>query len=254
LIAQGDILLQNGEYQKAIGYFNDVISYDINESYGYYGLARTYDAMKSTSKAIENYEKAIEISPDNADYKADYQKFLVQNKLKAEPTEAVSQPTAPKEEVKALDDEMSLIKSGDGFYNQKKYDEAIKKYNKALELNPSNEVTCLKLGNLYKIKKDAANSSLSYQKALKIDPEYTDAWFNLGLVYAEVGNYSDSKKCFARVITLNPDYAYAYYATALAYEAEKNNAKAIEYYQSFIKVNKDAKENQAVAEKINSLR
>jgi len=41
---------------------------------------------------------------------------------------------------------------------------------------------------------------------------------------------------------------------ALAYEAEQNNVKAIEYYQSFIKINKDAKENQSVINKINSLR
>jgi len=95
---------------------------------------------------------------------------------------------------------------------------------------------------------------LNYQKALKIDPTYTDAWFNLGLVYAEVNNYADSMKCFARVINLNPNYAYAYYAMALAYEAEQNNVKAIEYYQSFIKINKDAKENQSVINKINSLR
>jgi len=255
LIAQGNIFLDGGQYAKALPYFNDVISYDINESCGYYGLAKAYENMGSDSKATENYEKAIDISPDNAQFKADYEKFVAKNKAKNQPVkpDVVSQPS-PKDEVKELADEESLIKSGDGFYNQKKYDDAIKKYTQATKIGEDNAVTYLKLGNLYKIKKDATNSSLNYQKALKIDPTYTDAWFNLGLVYAEVNNYADSKKCFARVINLNPNYAYAYYAMALAYEAEQNNVKAIEYYQSFIKINKDEKENKAVVDKINSLR
>jgi len=257
LSSQGYLLLEKGDNRSAISCFNEVIGYDVNEASAYHGLAQAYEKLNSIEKATENYEKAIDIEPDNKDYRSDYEKFIAKNKLKnnvvAEEKTKLPQPIVPKAQI-VPDNEHALIKAGDSLYNQKKYDEAVMKYLQALGMNDNNATTCLKLGNLYKLKKDATNSSIFYQKALKIDPSYTDAWFNLGLVYAETGNYSDCKKCLSRVIVLDPSYTYAYYAMGLAYESEKNNEKAIEFYQRFANLNKDEKTNQDVINKINSLK
>lgn len=269
LTAQGDLFLEKGEYQKAVPYFNEVISYDVNEAYAYYGLAKAYEHLNSVSKALENYEKAMETDSDNKFYKEEYKRFREQkeivnkNSIKEEKTkeilkpsekEILSNPIESKTEQNSVKNEKNLIQEGDEFYNKKDYDSAIKKYIQSLELNKDNSITCLKLGNLYKLKKDIHNASIYYQKAVSISPAYADAWFNLGLIYAEDGNYTDCKKCLNKVISLNPNYTYAYYAMGLAYEAENNKEKALEYYQKFVELDKDIKTKQDVINKINSLK
>ena len=99
-----------------------------------------------------------------------------------------------------------LAKAIDGVYDSdpkvnpqaKKYDESLKNYKDALVLNPSDEVTLLKIGNVYKLKNDEKNAIDFYKKSIFVNPEYADGWFNLGLVYANENDVSESKKCFQK--------------------------------------------------------
>ena len=106
-----------------------------------------------------------------------------------------------------------------------------------MKINPSDEVTLLKIGNVYKIKNDDANAINFYKKAIFVNPVYADGWFNLGLVYAGQKKVEDSKNCFNKVISINLEYAYAYYALGLAYESEKNTAEALKNYEDSKVVN-----------------
>ena len=147
-----------------------------------------------------------------------------------------------------------LIALADENYKKKNYDTSILNYKEALKLNPSDEVTLLKIGNVYKLKNDETNAIDFYKKAIFVNPSYADGWFNLGLVYASQKNVSESKKCFERVVSLDADYAYAYYALALAYETENNKKEAVKNYELFLKYNKDPNQIKTVEEKIKSLK
>ena len=147
-----------------------------------------------------------------------------------------------------------LIALADENYKKKNYDTSILNYKEALKINPSDEVTLLKIGNVYKLKDDEKNAIDFYKKAIFVNPSYADGWFNLGLVYASQKNVAESKKCFERVIKLETDYAYAYYALALAYETENNKEEAVKNYELFLKYNKDPEQVKTVEEKIKSLK
>ena len=152
-----------------------------------------------------------------------------------------------------LEKSKELITLGDDSYKKHKYDDSIKNYKAALKINPSDEVTLLKIGNVYKLKNDEKNAVDFYKKAIFVNPAYADGWFNLGLVYANQKNVEESKKCFQHVISLNPEYAYAYYALGLAYETEKNKTDALKNYELFLKYNKDTKVSNDVEQKIKTL-
>ena len=251
---KGEQALEVGKVRDAILYFNEVLNYDVNNDYAYFGLGMAYEYAKNKTKAIENYEKAIEIDPNNKEYRTAYEKITgqqptVQKVVKSQPTVQTQKQTTTAQPTKE-----SLIKEGDALYKSQKYTEAINKYTQALKLDSNDYVTYLKLGNMYKAQKNATKSSEAYQNAIKINPKYTDAWFNLGLVYAETSNYSDCQKCFQKVIALDPTYLYAYYALAMAYESDKKYPEAIENYEKFLSLNKDAKAAQVVQNKLNVLK
>lgn len=64
----------------------------------------------------------------------------------------------PTENTDADKDKLSknkeFIALADASYKQKNYEDSIKNYQEALKLNPSDEITLLKIGNIYKLKDD----------------------------------------------------------------------------------------------------
>jgi len=146
-----------------------------------------------------------------------------------------------------------LVAVGDENYKSKNFDAALLNYQHALKINPSDEVTLLKIGNIYKMKKDNKNAGNFYKKAIFVNPDYADGWFNLGLVQANEDNIPEAKKSFTKVIQLNPEYAYAYFALAIAAETENNKGEALKNYKEFLKYNKDAANVAQVQEKIKKL-
>ena len=147
----------------------------------------------------------------------------------------------------------TLIMKGDENYKSKNYDVAIRSYQDALKLNPSDEITLLKIGNVYKLKNDNKNAISFYKKSIIVNPNYADGWFNLGLVYANEKNNNKAKESFHRVISLNPNYGYAYYALGLAYEQDGNKKEALNNYKIFLTHNKDEATAKAVQTKISNL-
>lgn len=170
---------------------------------------------------------------------------------------SVSEPVvvaATENAVEELEKSKDLIALADESYKKQKYDDSIRNYKEALKINPSDEITLLKIGNVYKIKNDEVNAISFYKKAIFVNPVYADGWFNLGLVYANQKNVEESKKCFSHVISLNPEYAYAYYALGLAYEAENNMDEAVKNYELFLKYTKDSKAAGDVQAKLKTIK
>ena len=217
-------------------------------------------------KASQYYEEAINMSPDNQLYSEEYADFIAstQNKEVASNIEVTDDMEIPAvvvaaEEVSkedaALDAQRNkdLIAIADESFKIKKYDDAIRNYQAALKINPSDEVTLLKIGNTYKVQNDMTNAVDFYKKAIFVNPSYADGWFNLGLVYAGNNDISGCKECFKRVISIDSKYAYAYFALALAFETENNKEEAVKNYQKFLEYNTDETQVAPVLEKIKKL-
>ena len=259
LIALGQQELIKQNYSKATDTFIKAISRGTKDSGAYFGLARAYRACNVNDKATEYYEKAIAMNPEKVEYSNEFAEFISEiNSVKDDKTSSNGeiQSIVISDGVQEVNSQTNkdFIAKGDDFYKAKKYDESLKNYKDALVLNPSDEVTLLKIGNVYKLKNDEKNAIDFYKKSIFVNPEYADGWFNLGLVYANENDVSESKKCFQKAISIDKEYAYAYYALAVAYEKEKNNADAIKNYELFLKYNKDQSAVEAVQTRIKSLK
>ena len=75
--AKGIILYNNGEYDKAVTQFKEILKEYKNEYSNYYSLAKCYEALKNTDMVKDSYDKYIKANPDYAPVYLDYAKYLM---------------------------------------------------------------------------------------------------------------------------------------------------------------------------------
>jgi len=91
--------------------------------------------------------------------------------------------------------------------SKKKNKEALKEYNKALEIKP-NAVTYNSMGVLFFEQKAYEKAVNSYKKALALDNTYAIAYSNLGNVYYKLGMLDKTRKAWEKALQLNPNAKY----------------------------------------------
>jgi len=145
------------------------------------------------------------------------------------------------------------MNKGQALHSQKKYDEAIESFNKAIELDPSNFDAFNDRGRAYDAKQEydkaiddystaiGINSRIAYvfnnrgnayQKknepeydkaiedyctTLKLDPKYANAYNGRAYTYAKIGKFFKALADYSEAIKLNPDYALPYENRGLTY-------------------------------------
>jgi tetratricopeptide (TPR) repeat protein len=115
--------------------------------------------------------------------------------------------------------------------------QAIRDYDKALEINPN-------YGEVY-INRGVARAALGeysqaigdYNKAIEIKPHDADAYYNRGVVYAALGNFSQAIGDYDRALELKPRYAEAHNNRGVVYAALGNDGQAIGDYDKAVEIN-----------------
>lgn len=90
-----------------------------------------------------------------------------------------------------------------------------------------------------------------YEKAVEIQDDYAQAYSNLGLAYFKVGEYEKAIEASQEAISLADDdklKAGSYYNIAMSYEADKEFEKALKNYQQALEYN----EHPAYIEGVNN--
>jgi tetratricopeptide (TPR) repeat protein len=98
-----------------------------------------------------------------------------------------------------------LLKLGASFYNQRKYDEAIESYEKAIRLNEDNALAYNSLANAYRDKKEADKAIEAYRKAIEKDPKYPLAYSNLAILLMDAGKIDQSRAVIDEALKILPD-------------------------------------------------
>jgi tetratricopeptide (TPR) repeat protein len=203
---------------------NDVLAYD--------AIGLVYLRKHNYDKAIECYEKAIELNtPDLAGTfndmglayigKLDYDKAIECYK-------------------KAIELELNFAEAyfniGNAYIEKLDYDKAIECYEKAIELNPDLKVVYTNMGIAYEEKQNHGKAIECYEKAIELEPNKIEAFFNMGNVYNKKQNYDKAIEYYKNATKLNPNCANIYRNMGVAYEEKQNHDKAIECYEKAIEL------------------
>jgi len=165
------------------------------------------------------------------------------------------------------------------------YENAVKAYTSAIQLNPFNPLLYLSLAQsqanngkfddaiatigsalqvknnyleaVYLLSQIQANQGklndaiISTQFAIQLNSSSPLLYFQLGLLYYNAQNYGSSIQAFEQAIKLAPDYANAKYFLGLSYVRQNRNEDAVALFMELSETNPD---NQEVAFILNNLR
>ncbi|NPV51307.1 MAG: tetratricopeptide repeat protein [Candidatus Methanofastidiosum sp.] len=121
---------------------------------------------------------------------------------------------------------MDYYNEGVSLYDQGRYDEAIIKFERALEIDPTNKEAWAYKGISLDDIGRYSDALFCYDKAIAIDPYYIVPWYNKGILIGNQGQYLDAITCFDRVISIDPNDGGAWYNKGIALELLGRNAEA----------------------------
>jgi tetratricopeptide (TPR) repeat protein len=78
---------------------------------------------------------------------------------------------------------------------------------------------------------------VEYKKAIKITPGFTESLFGLGLCYIKIGLLNEAMVIFQDILVSNPTYANAYYGIGRYYFQKNDWGKAVKNFKDAIKLN-----------------
>jgi peptidoglycan/xylan/chitin deacetylase (PgdA/CDA1 family)/uncharacterized caspase-like protein len=164
-------------------------------------------ALTSTSPQLDSHELKLteQLSALQKQIAAKQEELLkLQQSIQAETTRLAevrsSTPAAKPKPVRAYD----LDRQGQQLYREKKYDEALDKFQAAVKLKPGDPVLVNNLGFIYYAMGRYDDAVQYLQKTLSIDPRRKEAHENLADTYAKIGRKTEAKQEYEQFLTLHP--------------------------------------------------
>jgi tetratricopeptide (TPR) repeat protein len=162
-------LLQK-DYEKAIGYLNNTLDYEIEskplKTQIYSSLGDAYQGQKKYKESAQAYEQALALDPNNSYTLNNYAYYLSLRNENLEKAERMSIKSNQLEKNNAsFQDTYAWI-----LFKLKKYEEAKEWMQKAIINNPNSPVQFEHLGDIFYKLGDVDKALENWNKSLKIDP------------------------------------------------------------------------------------
>jgi tetratricopeptide (TPR) repeat protein len=138
-------------------------------------------------------------------------------------TDEVLERLVRKDKVKAAE---LYVWRGTSLYNLKKYDEAIKDYNKAIVIIPQNEFAFYNRGLARFAKKEYDKAIEDYNLILNLNSDCADEYYNVrGSAWKKKNKYDKAIADYTKAIEIKPDFGNAYYNRGLAKKEKDTDLK-----------------------------
>jgi len=212
LYKKGENYLKQGEYDRAIEEYKEIVEKFPDDWKAYYGLGQAYRGKQKFLKAIYYYNKALELRPGWE---------------------------APKKAKRS-----TIEERGDYYLNKKRYSTALEIFSGLAEKEPNNVNLHVKKGKIYESKKDF-DKALEYYKKLQDkfpgNKKISDAvkrleerntnykeYFSKAENYYKRANFEKSAEFYEKALLERPDKKDAEYGMRMS----KGRSLLIEFYKS----------------------
>jgi tetratricopeptide (TPR) repeat protein len=116
----------------------------------------------------------------------------------------------------------ALFEMGQTAYEQGRYDDALRVYNKVIALSSNSPKTAalaqLRVGNVYMAQRKFDTAVAAFQRAISLDPDAAESYNNLGEALGELRQYNRALQAFGKAVALEPGLLRARYNTGITYE------------------------------------
>ena len=130
---------------------------------------------------------------------------------------------------------LGVIENGTG-----KYEEAVDQFQRAVQLEPSNEDAYIGLGGAYERLGKTQDAENTYKKIVQLRPNYWRGYNLLGAFYLRQAQYDDAARMFQEVIEHTPESFRGYANLGATYLYEAKYAEAIKPLQQSLAIHPTA--------------
>ncbi len=243
----------SNDYRDPISFFSSAAKYNNAGAYTLRGIE--YADRKDSVNAFADLNKAVEISPSFPDAYFNrgkfYEEVLMDHKaaendltktieLNAKYTAAYIKRSVARKWLQNFDGAFSDLdtarkleplnaeiyyRQGNLRFAQKKYENALPYFSKAIGLNLAYAEAFNNRGSCYYYLNNFTSALKDYKKAIELNPDYANAYTNLGSLFLEMNKPDEAIPCFDNIIRLSPKNINAYYLKGKALQA-KNDVNA----------------------------
>ena len=202
----------------------------------YFLKAKIYEEQEKLSLAIQEFSKAIYISPENI-------KYIVNRGEAFENAKNIDSAMMDFVRANTIIENKSytLSKIGDCHLFKKNYQKAIDFYTEAMKKGFSQIQGYYNIGRVYSAQKNYETSNRYFLKVIKINPKSTRSYFNLGLNFSRMKDYNSSIMSYQKILTIDSlDYSawgnigWSYYCLGEFEKCIENSEKAISIDESAV--------------------
>ena len=251
----GHLYLKKEDKINAVSAFKLALEQEKTNPFYHNSLAFAYLKAELYEDAINHYNMAISINPDN-EWTA-----MVCHALGSIYGEIFGNLELAIEKYQIgidLDDKNYDLKIslGDALMAKGDVENAIRAYCGAISSNPENYRAYSKAGIALWENDMVEEAMVSLHKSIDLNPNFDIAQNNLGVIYLDsLGCASDALPYFEKALEINPSYTMAYFNAGRAYEMLDKKTQAAEYYQMALDMNKLTEDlpDSEITERLHSL-
>ena len=251
----GHLYLKKEDKINSVSAFKLALEQEKTNPFYHNSLAFAYLKAELYEDAINHYNMAISINPDN-EWTA-----MVCHALGSLYGEIFGNIELAIEKYQIgidLDEKNYDIKLslGDALMAKGDVENAIRAYCEAISCEPENFRAYSKAGLALWENDMIEEAMVSYHKAIDLNPNFDIAQNNLGVIYLDgLGCAADALPFFENALKINPSYTLAYFNAGRANEMIGDKTQAAEYYQMALDMNKLTEDlpDSEIKEKLHSL-
>ncbi|GFE68601.1 tetratricopeptide repeat protein [Chroococcus sp. FPU101] len=201
-----------------------------NKAALWFEVGRIYAAEQNWEEAIQSYDKAIELQPDN--YNALNLRGIALRELGRLEEAIVSFDQAI--EIQS-NDSVAWNNKGIVLHKLGRFDESIQSYKHALALKADDHNSWFFLGYALLDLGQFAEAAKSFDTALTLKPDNHDSWFFLGYSLSNLGRLEEAIQSFDTALALKPDDYAVWYFRGITLSNLGQFEEAIQSYDKVLK-------------------
>ncbi|MFW9995709.1 MAG: tetratricopeptide repeat protein [Candidatus Odinarchaeota archaeon] len=215
-------------------------------------LGKVFARQSKWERAIECYEKALELKKDEENFTklleisfnaGKYEKILNDiNNCNTSTFEIKAWQVKAFTSLKRFDEAFQVIDrltaelTGDEQKKLEKLRRDTQKDNDRYQIEVQIAKRHIEEGLRYEYDRNLEKSVEAYQKAIELNPRDPLPYYNIGVIYSKLDKKKEMLEAYQQALSLNPDYEKVWYNLGCYYGQLKQREKAIECYDRAIEI------------------